>query len=192
MAWLTAFSQKVKIKKLLFVLRKTGLFTLYRNICQVLLFSSPHYHRCKFRKYKFNIYNEKMDQEFGDIAYSSFMKHNGGLQFREISQIDYEFKTIIKEFHLNSAGITHGGFIASLLDSGMGTAAHRVLGSNIKAATISLDIKFISASRPGDLIIGSAKVLKKTKSLVFMRGEVRCGKRLISTAEGIWKVLKPT
>ena len=130
-----------------------------------------------------------MDQEFSDIAYSGFMKHNGGLQFREISRTDFEYKTTIKEFHLNSAGITHGGFIVSLLDSGMGTAAHRVLGPNIKAATISLDVKFISASKAGDLLIGSARVLKKTKSLVFMRGEVKCGKRLISTAEGIWKVL---
>ncbi len=141
------------------------------------------------RRHQFNTYNETMNQEFSDIAYSSFMKHNGGLQFRQISKTDYEFKTTVKEFHLNAAGITHGGFVASLLDSGMGTSAHRVLGPNVKAATISLDIKFISASRAGDLLLGSAKVLKKTKSLVFMRGEIKCGKRLISTAEGIWKVL---
>ncbi len=130
-----------------------------------------------------------MDQEFGDITYSSYMKHNGGLLFRQLSNTDYEFKATVKEFHLNSAGITHGGFVVSLLDSGMGTAAHRILGPNVKAATISLDVKFISASRVGDILIGSAKVLKKTKSLVFMQGEIRCGKQLISTAEGIWKVL---
>ena len=88
-----------------------------------------------------------MDQEFVDIAFSSFMKHNGGLLFREISKTNYEFKTTVKEFHLNSAGITHGGFVVSLLDSGMGTAAHRILGPHVKAATITLDVKFISASR---------------------------------------------
>ncbi len=130
-----------------------------------------------------------MNQQFSDIAFSNFMKHNGGLWFREISRTDYEYKATVKEFHLNSAFITHGGFVASFLDSGMGTAAHRVLGPDVKAATISLDVKFISASRAGDILIGSAKVLKKTKSLVFMRGEVKCGKQLISTAEGIWKVL---
>ncbi len=31
--------------------------------------------------------------------------------------------------------------------------------------------------------------LKKTKSLVFMQGEIKCGERLISTAKGIWKVV---
>jgi uncharacterized protein (TIGR00369 family) len=130
-----------------------------------------------------------MSQEFSDIACRGFMKHNGGFQFRKISELIYEFKTTIEEFHLNSAGMTHGGFIVSLLDSGMGTAAHRVLGSDAKAATISLDVKFISGSKAGDILIGSAKVLKKTKSLVFMQGEVKCGQKLISTAEGIWKVL---
>ena len=139
--------------------------------------------------YKFNTDNEKMDQEFSDIAYLGFMKHNGGLQFREISGSDFEYKATIKEFHLNSAGITHGGFIVTLLDSGMGTAAHRVLGPNTKAATISLDVKFICGSKAGDILIGSAKVLKKTKTLVFMQGKIKCGKRLISTAEGIWKIL---
>lgn len=130
-----------------------------------------------------------MSKEFIDIAYRGFMKHNGGFQFRKITDSVYEYKTTIEEFHLNSAGTTHGGFIVSLLDSGMGTAAHRVLGSNVKAATISLDVKFISASTAGDILIGSAKVLRKTKSLVFMHGEIKCGQKLISTAEGIWKVL---
>ncbi len=77
----------------------------------------------------------------------------------------------------------------SLMDSGMGTAAHRVIGKNARAATISFDVKFISASKTGDLLLGTAKVLKKTRSLVFMQGEIRCGDQLIATAEGIWKVL---
>ncbi len=77
----------------------------------------------------------------------------------------------------------------SLMDSGMGTAAHRALGASARAATISFDVKFISASKTGDLLLGSAKVLRKTRSLVFMQGEIRCGEQLIATAEGIWKVL---
>lgn len=130
-----------------------------------------------------------MDEEFQQISLLGFMKHNGGLQFRKISDFDYQFKTIIQDIHLNPGGITHGGFIMSLMDSGMGTAAHRALGSEVRAATISLDVKFIAASTTGDTLTGTARVLKKTRSLVFMQGEMRCGERLISTAEGIWKVL---
>ena len=53
------------------------------------------------------------------------MKHNGGLLFRTISENEYEFKTKINRKPLNTAKITHGGFIAALVDAGAGTAAHR-------------------------------------------------------------------
>ena len=51
-----------------------------------------------------------------------FMKHNGGLLFKTISKSKYQFKTKVKKIHLNRAGITHGGFLAGILDAGSGTA----------------------------------------------------------------------
>ena len=95
-----------------------------------------------------------------------FMKHNGGLYFRNVSKNDYEFKSIISENHLNAAGITHGGYIASLIDAGAGTAAHRS-ADNAPCVTISLDIKFISSSSVGDEIFGKAKILKKLNLSYF-------------------------
>ena len=130
-----------------------------------------------------------MSDTFQQISLVGFMKHNGGLEFRTISETDYQFRARIQDIHLNPGGVTHGGFIMSLMDSGMGTAAHRVLGKNARAATISLDVKFISASKSGDLLLGTAEVLRKSRSLIFMRGEIRCGEHLVATAEGIWKVL---
>jgi len=130
-----------------------------------------------------------MDEGFEQISVIGFMKHNGGLQFRVLSASDYQFKAQVQEIHLNPGGITHGGFIMSLMDSGMGTAAHRVLGTGVRAATISLDVKFISASTTGDILLGTAKILKKTRSLVFVHGEILSGKLIIASAEGIWKVL---
>lgn len=127
--------------------------------------------------------------DFQQVSLVGFMKHNGGLEFRTISETDYQFRAKVQDIHLNPGGITHGGFIMSLMDSGMGTAAHRALGEQARAATISFDAKFISASTTGDLLLGTAKVLRKTRSLVFMRGEIQCGEQLIATAEGIWKVL---
>ena len=68
-----------------------------------------------------------MDKKFQQISTKpGFMMHNGGLLFKTISENDYQFKTIIKENHLNAAGITHGGFLAAFVDAGAGTAAHRV------------------------------------------------------------------
>ena len=95
-----------------------------------------------------------MEKNFEQISNKpGFMKYNGGVLFRTISETEYEFKAIINENHLNSAGITHGGFISALIDAGAGTAAHRAAG-NVPCVTISLDLKFIGATKAGDEIIG--------------------------------------
>ena len=118
-----------------------------------------------------------------------FMKHNGGLLFRNKSTTEYEFKSTIKKKHLNAAKITHGGYIAALTDAGAGTSAHRA-SNNSPCVTISLDLKFIGASRVGDKIIGKTKILKKTNSLIFLKCELFCNKKIIASASGIWKMLK--
>ena len=117
-----------------------------------------------------------------------FMKHNGGILFRELSKKKYEFKTKIKKNHLNAAGITHGGFIASIIDAGAGTGAHRVSG-NQSCVTISLDINFISASKLGDEVLGVVKIQKKTSSMIFLTCHLECKKKIVATSSGIWKIL---
>ena len=119
----------------------------------------------------------------------SYMKHNGGLLFRSITKKKFEFKTKIKKSHLNKAGITHGGYICTIIDAGAGTAAHRSSG-NRPCVTISLDVKFIAPSLLGDELIGNVEIIKITKSMVFLNCKLNCKNKLISSAVGIWKILK--
>ncbi len=119
----------------------------------------------------------------------SYMKHNGGLLFRSITKKKFEFKTKIKKSHLNKAGITHGGYICTIIDAGAGTAAHRSSG-NRPCVTISLDVKFIAPSSLSDELKGSVEIIKITKSMVFLDCKLRCKNKLISSAVGIWKILK--
>ena len=131
-----------------------------------------------------------MSKEFEQISLKpGFMKHNGGVLFKNISETEYEFKSIINEQHLNAAGITHGGYLSALIDAGAGTAAHRS-ADNAPCVTISLDLKFIGASKGGDEIIGNVKILKKTNTLIFLFCELRCNKKIITSASGVWKILK--
>ena len=131
-----------------------------------------------------------MSKEFEQISLKpGFMKHNGGVLFKNISETEFEFKSIINENHLNAAGITHGGYLSALIDAGAGTAAHRS-ADNAPCVTISLDLKFIGASKMGDEIIGNVKILKKTNTLVFLFCELRCNKKIITSASGVWKILK--
>ncbi len=131
-----------------------------------------------------------MSNQFEQISLKpGFMKHNGGLLFRNISENEYEFKSTITNNHLNAAGITHGGYLSALIDAGAGTAAHRS-ADNAHCVTISLDIKFIGSSKVNDEIYGKVKILKKTKTLVFLFCELNCNGKIITSASGIWKILK--
>ena len=130
-----------------------------------------------------------MSKDFEQISVNpGFMKHNGGVLFRNISETEYEFKSTISENHLNAANITHGGYLSALVDAGAGTAAHRS-AENLPCVTISLDLKFIGASKIGDEIIGNVKILKKTKTLVFLFCELKCNNKIITSASGVWKIL---
>ena len=131
-----------------------------------------------------------MSEDFEQISLKpGFMKHNGGLLFRTISENEYEFKVIINENHLNAAGITHGGFIAAVVDAGSGTAAHRSADNN-SCVTISLELKFISAVKIGQELFGRTKIQKKTKSMVFLTCELTAENKIVATASGVWKILK--
>ena len=131
-----------------------------------------------------------MSGKFEQISLKQgFMKHNGGVMFKNVSETEYEFKSTVNQNHLNAAGITHGGYLAALIDAGAGTAAHRS-ADNAPCVTISLDIKFIGSSKSGDEIIGKVIILKKTKTLVFLSCELKCNNSIIASASGVWKIIK--
>ena len=123
-----------------------------------------------------------------DETNKGFMKHLGGLNLKKIDEENYEFTVKVKDIHLNTGKIAHGGFLSTIADTGMGTAAHRVAGDR-RCVTINLDIKFISAGMLDDILKGTVKVLKKTKTLVFINCEVSNDKGLVISASGTWKIL---
>ena len=123
-----------------------------------------------------------------DETNKGFMKHLGGLDLKKIDETNYEFTVIVKDIHLNTGNIAHGGFLSSIADTGMGTAAHRVAGDR-RCVTINLDMKFISAGILNDELKGTVKILKKTKTLVFINCEIFNGKGIVVSASGTWKIL---
>ena len=131
-----------------------------------------------------------MAKKFEQISkISGFMKHNGGLLFRQVSKKNFEFKVKILNKHLNRRKITHGGYICAIIDAGAGTAVYRNT-SGKSCVTISLDIKFISMTKLNDEIKGKVKIIKKTNSMIFVTCELLSQKKLVAQATGIWKVIK--
>ena len=117
-----------------------------------------------------------------------FMKYNGGLNLKRINETNYEFEVLVQDIHLNSSKTAHGGFIATIADTGMGTTAHQV-ANNKRCVTINLHINYISPALLNDNLIGKIKVLKKTNTLVFINCEISNEKNIIAAVSGTWKIL---
>jgi uncharacterized protein (TIGR00369 family) len=123
-----------------------------------------------------------------DETNQGFMKHLGGLDLKKINDTEYVFSVKVKDMHLNTGKIAHGGFLSTIADTGMGTAAHKVAGDR-RCVTINLDMKFISASMLNDNLKGAVKILKKTKTLVFINCEISNDKGIVVSSSGTWKIL---
>jgi uncharacterized protein (TIGR00369 family) len=129
------------------------------------------------------------DSSNNQVSKKGFIKHIGGIEFKKISENNFEFQSKVQNFNLNSAGISHGGYIAAILDNGMGSAAHKVINDVKRCVTISLDIKFIGSSKENDILIGKVNITKKTKTLIFVKAELFQAENIIATASGIWKII---
>ena len=123
-----------------------------------------------------------------DETNQGFMKYLGGLDLKKIDDLNYEFLTEVKEIHLNTGKIAHGGYLSTIADTGMGTAAHMLMG-NKRCVTISLEVKFISAALLNQKLTGKIRIQRKTKSLIFITCEISNHEDIVITASGVWKVL---
>jgi acyl-coenzyme A thioesterase PaaI-like protein len=128
-----------------------------------------------------------MIKKIMDETNTGFMSHLGGLELKKVDDNNYSFSSVIKEIHLNTGKIAHGGYLSTIADAGMGTAAHLV--SNKRCVTVSLEIKFISVGLINQVLSGKVKIQRKTKSLVFITCEILNSEGVVITASGVWKIL---
>ncbi len=64
-----------------------------------------------------------------DETKSGYSAHVGGLRGKKLDDLNYEYHCEVKEIHLNTAKMAHGGFLMFVADTGMGNAAHQVSGN---------------------------------------------------------------
>ncbi|MBK3810114.1 PaaI family thioesterase [Paraburkholderia aspalathi] len=99
------------------------------------------------------------------------------------------FGVIAKEVHLNPARLVHGGMLATLLDQVISTAAWQVAG-RLPCVTIQLDTQFLSSVKAGDFVEARADVIKKTREMVFARGELTVSTTIVATGNAVLKILQ--
>ncbi len=54
--------------------------------------------------------------------------------------------------------------------------------------TVALDVHFLAAARPGDLVVARGRIVRQTATLAFTQGSLSVGPQEIATASAILKI----
>jgi acyl-coenzyme A thioesterase PaaI-like protein len=88
----------------------------------------------------------------------------------------------------NGAGVVHGGVLTTYVDHTMGHVARQAAGDR-GVATMQLDLHFLAPTMPGNFVEARGRVVRRTQSVIFMRGTLTSQGTDVLTASGIWKML---
>lgn len=96
-----------------------------------------------------------------------------------------EFET--QRWQINERGDVHGGAIAGMFDTGLGTVANYVAGKN-EAATVEMSVGYVRTVLLGQECQMKIYVVKQGARLIRLRGELFCKEtgKLVATGTGIW------
>tara|TARA_R110002020_G_scaffold16871_68_gene59806 strand:+ start:5234 stop:5701 length:468 start_codon:yes stop_codon:yes gene_type:complete len=100
---------------------------------------------------------------------------------------DYAFMAQPK--HQNRRDVVHGGMLMTFADRAMGMTCW-YMNDRKPQATIQLNVHFVDAVQVGDFVEARCEVVRRTRSLVFMRGTLVVGERIVATADGVWKAMR--
>ncbi|MFT0548738.1 PaaI family thioesterase [Allopusillimonas ginsengisoli] len=101
----------------------------------------------------------------------------------------WQYGLVVSERHLNAAGVVHGGTITTLLDQALSALAWHHAGKT-PCVTVQLNSSFLDAARCGELLIATGRVVRATRSMIFMVGEVMVEECTIATCQGIFKIVR--
>lgn len=104
----------------------------------------------------------------------------------EDAAVAFGFQT--RPAHYNGRDMVHGGIMAIFADHALGLTVRRAV-EGAPTATVQLDINYIGVTRPGAFVEVRAEVLRRTRSVVFVRGMLTVEATLVATASGVWKIL---
>jgi acyl-coenzyme A thioesterase PaaI-like protein len=100
----------------------------------------------------------------------------------------YRYAFMAEPKHHNRRGVVQGGMLMTFADRSMGMTCWNA-NERQPQATVQLDIHFIDAVQIGEFVEARCRVVRRTRSLVFMSGELVVGSRVVATASGVWKTL---
>jgi len=117
-----------------------------------------------------------------------FIGHVGPLWHRVVDG-RHQYAIEGQRKHRNRRGLVQGGLLMTLADRTCGMTARYESGSE-HLATVQMDVHFVDAARLGDLIVSVPRMVRSTKSLIFMSTELSVEGRCVTLANGVFKIMK--
>jgi acyl-coenzyme A thioesterase PaaI-like protein len=100
----------------------------------------------------------------------------------------YRYAFLAADKHHNRRGVVQGGMLMTFADRSMGMTCWYA-NERQPQATVQLDVHFVDAVKVGEFVEAKCQVVRRTRALVFMSGELVVGDRVVATAKGVWKTL---
>jgi acyl-coenzyme A thioesterase PaaI-like protein len=101
----------------------------------------------------------------------------------------HEYGLLTEDKHHNRSGLVQGGVLMTFADRTCGMTARAVTGKT-RMATAQFDVHFMEAGKIGELLVSRPRVVRATRSLVFVSTEISADKRVIAMANGVFKILR--
>jgi acyl-coenzyme A thioesterase PaaI-like protein len=115
--------------------------------------------------------------------------HLIGPLWQRVVNGEHEYALVAQDKHHNRRGLVQGGVLMTFADRTCGMTARYVSGKT-KLATVQLDTHFVEAGKIGEILTSKPRVVRSTRSLIFVSTEVTVDKRCIAMANGVFKILK--
>jgi uncharacterized protein (TIGR00369 family) len=94
----------------------------------------------------------------------------------------------IESRHVNRRGVIHGGMLMTLADMTLGQAVWDIT-EKAPCVTLNMQSHFLRSAKEGDIVQVTPFLVRRTRSLVFMRGDFTVAGEAIFTAGSVWKLL---
>jgi acyl-coenzyme A thioesterase PaaI-like protein len=123
------------------------------------------------------------------VVESTGFVHLIGPLWQRVVNGEHEYALVAQDKHHNRRGLVQGGVIMTFADRTCGMTARYVSGRPT-LATIQLDTHFVESGKIGEILLSRPRVVRTTRSLIFISTEVTVDKRCIAMASGVFKILK--
>jgi uncharacterized protein (TIGR00369 family) len=94
----------------------------------------------------------------------------------------------VDERHVNMRGVLHGGMLMTYADLTLGAAVWDAT-DYAPSVTLNMHTQFLKPAHAGDIVEVTPMLTRKTRALVFMRGDFTVAGETVFTAESVWKLL---